>query len=91
MVLPELAALGKQVAMPPDDTESDWIYAADAAEAWSSALVGVLEDPDYARRLGTAARQRIEAEFALPAVVDRYVELYRKLLDGTWPPTRMDR
>jgi UDP-glucose 4-epimerase len=38
MVLPELAALGKPVAMPPDDTESDWIYAADAAEAWWCAM-----------------------------------------------------
>lgn len=38
MVLPELAALGRPVAMPPDDTESDWIYAADAAEAWFCAM-----------------------------------------------------
>jgi nucleoside-diphosphate-sugar epimerase len=38
MVLPELAALGRPVAMPPDDTESDWIYAADAAEAWYCAM-----------------------------------------------------
>ncbi|MGH7986248.1 MAG: NAD-dependent epimerase/dehydratase family protein [Candidatus Binataceae bacterium] len=38
MVLPELAALGKPVVMPPDDTESDWIYAADAAEAWYRAM-----------------------------------------------------
>jgi UDP-glucose 4-epimerase len=38
MVLPELAALGQAVAMPPDDTESDWIYAADAAEAWHCAM-----------------------------------------------------
>jgi UDP-glucose 4-epimerase len=38
MVLPELAALGKSVEMPPDDTESDWIYAADAAEAWYCAM-----------------------------------------------------
>lgn len=38
MVLPELAALGKPVMMPPDDTESDWIYAADAAEAWYRAM-----------------------------------------------------
>jgi UDP-glucose 4-epimerase len=38
MVLPELAALGKPVQMPPDDTESDWIYAADAAEAWYRAM-----------------------------------------------------
>lgn len=38
MVLPELAALGQPVEMPPDDTESDWIYAADAAEAWYCAM-----------------------------------------------------
>jgi nucleoside-diphosphate-sugar epimerase len=38
MVLPELAALGKPVQMPPDETESDWIYAADAAEAWYRAM-----------------------------------------------------
>ncbi|HJU29114.1 MAG TPA: SDR family oxidoreductase, partial [Candidatus Binataceae bacterium] len=38
MVLPELAALGKPVDMPPDDTESDWIYAADAAQAWHCAM-----------------------------------------------------
>jgi UDP-glucose 4-epimerase len=38
MVLPELAALGKPVEMQPDDTESDWIYAADAAEAWYRAM-----------------------------------------------------
>jgi nucleoside-diphosphate-sugar epimerase len=38
MVLPELAALGQPVEMPPDNTESDWIYAADAAEAWYRAM-----------------------------------------------------
>jgi UDP-glucose 4-epimerase len=38
MVLPELAALGKPITMPPDDTESDWIYAADAAQAWYCAM-----------------------------------------------------
>ena len=39
MVLPELAALGQPVEMPSDDSESDWIYAADAAEAWWRAMI----------------------------------------------------
>jgi UDP-glucose 4-epimerase len=39
MVLPELAALGKAIEMPSDESESDWIYAADAAEAWWRAMV----------------------------------------------------
>jgi glycosyltransferase involved in cell wall biosynthesis len=62
------------ILLPPDEPQ-----------AWSTALIGVLGDPGHARRLGAAARHRIEAEFALPVVVDRYLELYRKLLSGTWP------
>ena len=38
MVLPELAALGEPIVMPPDGLVTDWIYAADAAEAWFRAL-----------------------------------------------------
>jgi glycosyltransferase involved in cell wall biosynthesis len=60
--------------LPPDDPK-----------AWSDALIAVIEDPALARRLGMAARARVEAEFALPVVVDRYVELYRRLLAHTWP------
>jgi glycosyltransferase involved in cell wall biosynthesis len=51
-------------------------------DAWTSALVRVLDNRDLARRLGDAARGRIEAEFALPVVVDRYLALYRSLLDA---------
>jgi glycosyltransferase involved in cell wall biosynthesis len=54
-------------------------------DAWSSAIVQVLDDHQLARRLGTAARQRVEAEFALPVVVDRYLGLYRRMLAGMWP------
>ncbi len=43
MVLPEQAALGEAVEMPPDDIPYDWIYAADAAEAWYRAVV--VENP----------------------------------------------
>jgi glycosyltransferase involved in cell wall biosynthesis len=50
--------------------------------AWARALMRVLTDRELAARLGAAARRRIEEEFALPKVVDRYVELYRRLLAG---------
>jgi glycosyltransferase involved in cell wall biosynthesis len=50
--------------------------------AWARALMRVLTDRELAARLGAAARRRIEEEFALPKVVDRYVELYRRLLSG---------
>jgi UDP-glucose 4-epimerase len=54
MVLPELAALGRPVEMPPDDTESDWIYAADAAEAWYCAM----NTPKPARPVYNMAAER---------------------------------
>src|SRR5262249_41746965 len=53
--------------------------------AWSQALLDLLENPQEAGRLGPAARQRIDEQFALPVVVDRYVALYRQMIAGTWP------
>lgn len=50
--------------------------------AWSSALIRLIGDPQRVRAIGSAARGRIEAEFALPVVVDRYVALYRRMLAG---------
>ena len=54
-------------------------------QAWSQTLLELLDDPAAARRMGAAARQRIDEEFALSVVVDRYVELYRRMIAGTWP------
>ncbi len=50
--------------------------------AWAEALIRILTDAELSARLGAAARRRIDEEFALPRVVDRYVELYRRLLSG---------
>src|SRR5262249_36402224 len=54
---------------------SDW-------NAWRGALTRVVEDRHLARRLGDAARARIDAEFSLTVVVDRYLALYRRLLES---------
>jgi glycosyltransferase involved in cell wall biosynthesis len=53
--------------------------------AWSETLRELLEAPGEAQRLGVAARRRIDEEFALDVVVERYVELYRRMIDGSWP------
>jgi glycosyltransferase involved in cell wall biosynthesis len=53
--------------------------------AWSRALLELLGEPATAQRMGAAARQRIDEEFALKVVVDRYVALYRRMIAGTWP------
>ncbi len=57
----------------------------DDRAAWRDALLRVLSDRELAARLGRSARQRIDEEFALPRVVDRYLELYRRLLAGLPP------
>ena len=54
-------------------------------DAWSQTLIELLDDQAQAQRLGAAARLRIDNEFALSVVVDRYVDLYRRMLAGTWP------
>jgi glycosyltransferase involved in cell wall biosynthesis len=62
------------------------LVAPNTAEAWSTALIDVLSRPDHGRALGAAARRRIETEFALPVVVNRYLALYRQLLAGIDSP-----
>ncbi len=49
-------------------------------EAWSSALIRLLEAPEEAQRLGANALTRVESEYSLRAVVDRYLGLYRRLI-----------
>ncbi len=68
-----------------DDGRTGRLVAEPTAAAWSRVLMELIENPAEARRLGDAARLRIDEEFALPVVVDRYVELYRRMIAGTWP------
>ena len=62
--------------------EAGLLLPADNPGAWTDAIARVLTDEDLARRLGAAARRRVEADFSIEAVVDRYQELYRKLISG---------
>ena len=47
--------------------------------AWAGALIGLLNDSERRAWLGANARKRIDEVYALERVVDRYVELYRRL------------
>ena len=64
------------------DGETGRLVMDPTAQAWSTCLLELLENPDEAHRLGAAARQRIDQEFAHSVVVDRYLELYRRMIAG---------
>jgi L-malate glycosyltransferase len=67
------------------DGQTGRLVEAATPQAWSKVLLELLEDPDAARRMGAAARERIDREFAVSVVVDRYCDLYRRLIEGAWP------
>jgi glycosyltransferase involved in cell wall biosynthesis len=50
------------------------------AGALATALKALLQDPDRARRLGEAGRQRVEAEFDWKTIAHRTLEVYRRAL-----------
>lgn len=64
------------------DGQSGRLISPDDPAAWSAALIAILNDPSQSRRLGDAAQVRITEEYALPVVVGRYEELYRRLIRG---------
>jgi L-malate glycosyltransferase len=67
------------------DREAGRLVMEPTAKAWSTILLELLENPSEARRLGSAARERIDREFAHGVVVDRYLELYHRMIAGDWP------
>lgn len=50
-------------------------------QALASALLRLLTFDSLRRKLGTAARQTVEAKFNLDMIADRYVALYKRLLE----------
>lgn len=79
-----VSGIGGNMDLVTDGVNGRLVLSATALE-WSTALLDLLHNPDLARELGRTARSRIEAEYALDVVVDRYVDLYRRLIAGEWP------
>lgn len=50
-------------------------------EAMAAALGGLIDDADARRRLGAAARRKVEQEFAWPIIVDKTIAVYRSCLE----------
>ena len=82
MVLIEALACGRPVVAPAAggplevvDEATGRLYAAGDVEAGAEALVAVAGDPEVARRMGAAARDRAERHFDRAAAHSRYAEM----------------
>lgn len=64
---------------PPGDADGVVVPQEDT-EALAAALIGLLQRPRRARRIGDSARRRACEAFAMPRIVDAYLRLYRDLL-----------
>jgi glycosyltransferase involved in cell wall biosynthesis len=73
-----------------EDGVSGLLVPSGDAEQLASALDRVLSDPDFAEKLGSAARQRVERQYSREAMVRRYQEFYRSLAE-TRSARRRDR
>ncbi len=62
--------------------ETGLLVPAESPPALADAMRTLWADPDRARRLGAAGRQRVEQEFDMRQVAARYEGLYQELLQG---------
>jgi glycosyltransferase involved in cell wall biosynthesis len=58
-----------------------WLVPADDPDALAESLLSLSRDESLRRALGAGARQTAEAEFGLDRVAQRYLDLYRSLLN----------
>jgi len=59
-----------------EDGQSGLLFPSQDAAALAEKMGLLLRDPDRRRRLGDAARKRVEAIFSIDTMFDRYLSLY---------------
>jgi glycosyltransferase involved in cell wall biosynthesis len=65
------------------DGVTGWLVPARDSRQLADKLLHLLDDPQQAAAMGRKARERVMAQFCLPAVVDHQVAIYRRLLEQT--------
>jgi glycosyltransferase involved in cell wall biosynthesis len=58
--------------------------------ALARAIAEVLADPQKARRMGSAGRERVQRDFTIAAMLARYEALYRSVLIDSWPSGKLE-
>jgi glycogen(starch) synthase len=88
MARPVIAARVGGVPELVQDDETGLLVESENSAALAEAIASLLEDPAKARRLGWAARQRVQEKFSWQAHVDAYDCLYRWITANTLPDAR---
>lgn len=86
--LPVVAADAGGPAEIVDDDTSGLLFAAGSPESLAGRIERLCNDPALRRRLGAAARRRVEGEYTMQAHTRRVVGLYEELLEE--PDARRD-
>lgn len=63
------------------DGETGLIVPPEDPHALAEAILTLLNDPERARRMGEAGRQRVVAEFTVDRMVEQHLEVYERLLE----------
>ena len=84
----ETPVIGTEIEGNPElirDGETGCLFPPRDIDALARAILRMVEDPEHARVMARAGRQRVEAEFSMTAKVDRTEALYRRLLRAKCP------
>jgi len=81
--LPVIATRVEGVTELITDGETGLLVEPGSATALGAAMTTMLQDPNLAREMGTAAQNRVKAEFSWEQTTAAYERLYESLLDAS--------
>jgi len=64
------------------DGETGILAPPGSVEGLRNAIATLIEQDDFRKRLGAAGRERMQKEFSIDTMVDKYVALYESVLNG---------
>lgn len=80
--LPVVGTTGSGLAEVVEDGVTGFLRPVGDTAALAAACLQIFRDPDMARRMGEAGRDRVQRCFRAAAIAECYLDLYRSVLNG---------
>jgi N-acetyl-alpha-D-glucosaminyl L-malate synthase BshA len=80
--LPVVATTGSGLSEVVDDGVTGFLRPVGDIEGLTNACLTILQDKELATRMGSAGRRRAERCFQARGIAERYLQLYRSVIDG---------